>query len=100
MPECDPGPAPRAHVLRALLGRAHKLEAQLTLGRHGLTAAFTAQVRQSLEHTDLLKVRIDCDERNVAQQMAVKLAASIPCHLVKRTGRVAILYRPLAQKAE
>jgi len=83
-----------------LLGRGHRLKAKLTLGRQGLTETFAAHVRQCFEHTDLLKVRIDCDDRDEAQQMAVALAASIPCHLIQRTGRVALLYRRLAQKDE
>jgi hypothetical protein len=28
------------------------------------------------------------------------LAARTPCHLIKRVGRVALLYRPLADKAD
>ena len=93
----DPGPAPTPQVRRGLLGRGHKLKARLTLGRQGLTETFAAHIRQCFEHTDLLKVRIDVDDRDDAQQMAAALAASIPCHLVQRTGRVALLYRYLPE---
>jgi len=96
-PGSDPGPAPKAQTRRILLGRGHKLKAQLTLGRHGLTEAFAAQVRHCFEHTDLLKVRIDIDDRDEAQETAARLAASVPCHLLQRTGRVVLLYRRLPE---
>jgi RNA-binding protein YhbY len=93
----DPGPAPTPQVRRGLLGRGHQLKARLTLGREGLTEAFAAHIRQCFEHTDLLKVRINVDDRDDARQMATALAVSVPCHLVQRTGRVALLYRCLPE---
>lgn len=89
------GESPSARLRRTLVGRGHQLKARLTVGRAGLTDAFIRQVREVLAHADLVKVRIDCDDRDEAAGMAAELARRVPCHLVQRVGRVALLYRPL-----
>jgi RNA-binding protein len=93
----DPGPAPDRQLRRALLGRGHQLKARLSVGRQGLTDGFLAQVRLSFANADLLKIRIDCDDRDEAALLASGLAEAVPCHLVQRVGRVALLYRELAK---
>ena len=93
-----PGPAPTARLRRELVARANRLKAQLSLGRQGLTDALVAHVRAELDRADLLKIRIDIDDRDEAERAAEELAARIPCHLVQRIGRVALLYRPLPDK--
>ena len=99
-PAPTPGPAPTPQLRRGLLARGNRLKAHLSLGRQGLTDALVAHVRGELDRADLLKIRIDIDDRDEAARAAEELAARIPCHLVQRIGRVALLYRPLPDKAE
>lgn len=88
------GSAPTGAARRELLRRGHSLKSQLTVGRAGLSDAFLAQVRQSFTHVDLLKIRLDGDSPAEADELAEELASRVPCHVVQRIGRVALMYRP------
>jgi RNA-binding protein YhbY len=88
------GPPPAATGRRELLGRGHALKAHLLVGRAGLSDPLLAQVRQAFINTDLLKVRLDADSADQADALAADLAARVPCHLIRRIGRVALLYHP------
>lgn len=79
---------------RELLERSHGLKARLAVGRAGVAEAVVAQVRQAFAHHDLLKVRLQADDRGEADRLAAELAEAVPCTLIRRVGRVALLYRP------
>ena len=95
----DPGPAPTKADRRGLLKRGHTLKAHLAVGRGGLTDAFILQVRGVFDHADLIKVRLEADDADESDLLADELAKRIPCHLVQRVGRVAILYRAAMEDA-
>jgi RNA-binding protein len=92
------GPPPAGAARRELLSRSHALKAHLFVGRAGLSDPLLAQVRQEFTQTDLLKVRLDADSAAQADTLAADLAARVPCHLIRRIGRVALLYRPGREK--
>ena len=52
---------------------------------------------QCVAGPDLLKVRISTDDREECDRVAEELAARLPCQLVQRVGRVALLFRPAAE---
>lgn len=78
-----PVPAPTSQVRRELLARGNRLKAHLVLGRKGLTDALIAHLGGKFDRIDLLKIRIDIDDREEAGHVAAELAARIPCHLVQ-----------------
>ncbi len=96
----DAGPAPTRAERRPLVKRGHVLKAQLAVGRAGLTEAFLRQVRSAFSNTDLLKVRLEADKADESDSLALELADRVPCHLVQRVGRVALLYRKQAERSE
>ena len=98
--EPDIGPAPTGRDRRTLTGRGHRLKARIMVGRRGATDAVLAEVRRALTNTDLLKVRIDADSPAETDGLADDIASRVPCHLIQRVGRVALLYRPLQQEAK
>jgi RNA-binding protein len=83
---------------RELRSRAQRLKARLTVGRKGLTGPFLEEVRGELGRHELVKVRLDVDEADQADELAGALAEAVPCHLIQRIGRVALLYRPDGQE--
>jgi RNA-binding protein len=95
--QSDIGPEPDGARRRRLTGRGNRLKAGLAMGRQGLTEAFVESVRRAFTHADLIKVRLDADSPKQADALAEGLAARTPCHLIKRIGRVALLYRPLPE---
>jgi RNA-binding protein YhbY len=92
------GPPPTGAARRELLSRGHALKARLLIGRAGLSDPLLAQVRQVFTHADLLKVRLDAESADQADALAADLAARVPCHLIRRIGRVALLYSPGQEK--
>src|SRR4051812_38659565 len=83
---------------RELIRRGHELRAMLVVGRGGLTQPVIDDIRQAMIRRDLLKVRIEAESGNQATRLAGELARQIGAELVQRVGRVALLYKALAQK--
>lgn len=88
-----PGPAPNSAQRRELRSRAQRLKARLVVGRKGITEPFLAEVRGELARLELVKIRIDEDDADEADRLAAELAERVPCHLIQRIGRVALLFR-------
>lgn len=76
-----------------LLARSHSLKPLLTLAGESLSDGMLAHVRQAFQAHDLIKVRAGFDDRGACDRLADELAAKTPCALVKRVGRVIVLYR-------
>ncbi len=86
-------PAPSAAERRELRSRANRIKARLIVGRKRLTDALLAEVRGELLRNELIKVRLDEEDADEAESLARDLAVQVPCHLVQRIGRVALLNR-------
>ena len=82
---------------RALAARGNRLKANVVVRADELSDATVAHVRNAFGQKELLKVRISTDDREACSRAAVELAERIPCELVQRVGRVALLYRPAAE---
>ncbi len=78
-------------VLRA---RANAIKSQMSVGREGLTPAVIEAIRSALRRNDLIKVRIRAADHAEADEVARQIVEAVPCDLVARTGRVAVLYSP------
>jgi RNA-binding protein len=79
---------------RDLLAASHATQALVTVSADNLTEAAIAQVRACFAHHELVKARIHADTADECDAAAAELAARVPCELVKRIGRIALLYRP------
>lgn len=84
--------------IRFLRGQAHDLKAILQIGGKGLTDAVLAELELALEHHELIKVKVACDDRDARDALIADLAARSGAALVQRIGHVAILYRPNKDK--
>ena len=79
---------------RALAARGNRLKANVAIQAGELSDATVEHVRRAFGRNELIKVRISTDDREECSQAARELAERIPCALVQRVGRVALLYRP------
>lgn len=86
----EPTPAEK----RELRSRANRLKARLIVGRKRLSDALLEEVRGELGRHELIKVRLEEDDAREAQALAEELAERVPCHLIQRIGRVALLHLP------
>jgi RNA-binding protein len=73
-----------------LKGLAHPLSPVVRVGKSGVSDSVIAETNKSLQAHELIKVRIDGEER---RELAEKLAAATESHLAGIIGKTAILYR-------
>ncbi|MFQ5807448.1 MAG: YhbY family RNA-binding protein [Phycisphaerae bacterium] len=85
---------------RALAAKGNRLKANVIIRAGRLSEATVAHVRNAFGEKELLKVRISTDDRAECARAATELAERIPCELVQRVGRIALLYRPAAEAGE
>ncbi len=87
-------------LTKSLLSRSHRLKPMAFVGQAGLTEAVIGQVRRIFKTHDLVKVRVELDDRTEVQSAAEQLAAATDSTLVNRIGKVALLYRPIEEEEE
>ncbi len=84
-------------LTKKLIGRSHPLKPAVVVGHAGLSEPVLEQVRRVLRTHDLVKVRIEMDDRTQVQAAAEQLATRTESTLVNRIGKVALLYKPLEE---
>ncbi len=81
-----------------LRGRGHQLKPLIMVGDAGLSEPLLAEFESTLDHHELLKVRVRVGDRNARDEIIAKLCDSGRAELVQRIGNVALLYRPNLNK--
>ncbi|MBN1342559.1 MAG: YhbY family RNA-binding protein [Phycisphaerae bacterium] len=79
---------------RALAARAQRLHAGVQIGARGLTDGTVAQIRQALSKHELIKIRVQADKGVEVDEVGRELARRVPCHVVRRVGKVLTVYLP------
>lgn len=87
-------------LTKKLIGLSHPLKPAVVVGRAGPTDAVIEQVRRVQKTHDLIKVRVEMDDRVEVQAAAEQLASKTESILVNRIGKVAVLYKPQAERTE
>jgi putative YhbY family RNA-binding protein len=77
-----------------LKARAHALEPRVSVGHAGATTAVIAEVDRALATHELVKVKIQGDDRELRKQIGDDLGAATDAAVVDRVGKIAILFRP------
>ena len=76
-----------------LRGLGHALNPVVMVGDAGLTASLLAEFNSSLEHHELIKVRVKVGDREVRNDIIGKLCDEGSAVLVQRVGNMALMYR-------
>lgn len=82
---------------RHLRGIGHGLKPVVIVGDAGVTEPLLAELDRSLEHHELLKVRVNAGDREERDGMIRELCEATGSELVQRIGHVILLYRPAAE---
>ncbi len=69
-----------------------KLEPILVVGKNGLSDAFIKSVDETLQHNELIKIRLG-ELKEKRKTIAPELAVKTGCELVTLVGHVIVLYR-------
>ncbi|MBO8414759.1 MAG: ribosome assembly RNA-binding protein YhbY [Proteobacteria bacterium] len=78
-----------------LKGEAHSLNPVVLLGNDGITEGVLKELDSSLEHHELLKVRVNAGDSR--KEQAQELADAVGAELVQVIGRIAVLFRQRKQ---
>jgi len=77
---------------RKLKAMAQRMDAQLKLGKAGLSDTFVACVDDALERCELVKVRFD-EFKTEKHELMPRMAERTQSELVMQVGHVAVLFR-------
>lgn len=83
-----------------LKGLAHSLAPVVRVGRGGVTGAVVEETKKALLAHELIKVRIEIEDRHQRKAMAEKLAAAADAQVAGAVGKIVILYREREEKPE
>jgi RNA-binding protein len=81
---------------RELRGRGHALKPVVTIGSAGLSPAVLRELELSLEHHELMKVKIAGADREMRRAMIDQLCDTLGAELVQSIGHIALIYREAA----
>lgn len=76
--------------LRAL---AHKLKPLIIIGQHGVTESVINEIDLTLEHHELIKIRVNAADRIERKQLIDEICQRTQCEMVQGIGHIAIVYR-------
>jgi RNA-binding protein len=82
---------------RHLKALAHPRKPVLIVGNAGVTEALLKELDVTLEHHELIKVRVNAIDRVERDALIAALCEGSDSVLVQRIGHIAVLYRPAQQ---
>lgn len=81
-----------------LKGLAHPLKPVVMLGNNGLTEGVLAEIEQSLEHHELIKVKIATEDRDTKALIVEAIIRETGACNVQVIGHTLVLYRPSKER--
>ena len=76
-----------------LRGRGHALKPVVSIGNAGLSKAVLREIELSLEHHELMKIKIGGAERDERKQIITRICDKFDAELVQAIGHIALVYR-------
>jgi RNA-binding protein len=81
---------PQKRHLKAL---AHARKPIIIIGDKGMTPAVLHEILLALDHHELIKIRVNAEDRTAREMMIEELCATSGATLVQRVGHIATLFR-------
>lgn len=78
---------------RKLRTLAHTLKPVVTVGSAGLTAAVLNEIGLSLDHHELLKIKLSCGDKAARIQVREQICSETGAHLIQEIGAVIVIFR-------
>ena len=78
---------------RFLKSIAHTLKPVVITGEGGISEGVLREIDLSIEHHELIKVRVNADDRDSRQEMIQAICSHTGAELVQSIGHIALLYR-------
>ena len=78
---------------RELRGRGHTLKPVVSMGNAGLSKAVLREIELSLEHHELMKIRIGAADREQRKTIITEICTTCGAELVQAIGHIVLIYR-------
>lgn len=78
---------------KVLRGLGHQLKPIITVGDAGLTESLLKEFCSTIEHHELIKVRVRASDRETRDNIIAELCSQGSANLVTRIGNVALVFR-------
>ncbi len=72
----------------------HQLKPIVMIGANGLTDAVMNEFEQSIEHHELMKIRVSVGDRDARDAIITDICQRSGAELAQRIGNIALLFRP------
>jgi RNA-binding protein len=76
-----------------LKGRAHKLKPVVMVGNNGVTEAVTKEVNRALDDHELIKIRVQTEDRELRQQLFEAIRDAAEAELIQKIGSIGVYFR-------
>jgi len=86
------------HQKKYLRGLGHQLKPLIMVGDSGLSDSLIAEFETTLDHHELIKVRVRVGDRSARDEIIDELCGDSSAQIIQRIGNVALLYRPNLKK--
>jgi RNA-binding protein len=78
---------------RDLRGHGHTLKPVVSIGNAGLSKAVLREIELSLDHHELMKIKVGGAERDERKQIIKTICDRFDAELVQAIGHIALIYR-------
>lgn len=78
---------------KLLRGLGHQLKPVITVGDAGLSDSVLKEFRATINHHELIKVRVRSGDRHARDTLIDELCTGESAQLITRIGNVALIYR-------
>lgn len=89
----------KSNQKRLLRAKAHALKPVVITGQAGVTPAVLNEINLALDHHELIKVRVNAEDREQRRALTVTISAETQAELIQSVGHIVTLYRKNPDKA-
>lgn len=73
--------------------RAHSLKPVIMIGQSGFTEAVLSEIELALDNHELIKIKIQTDDREVRKQISSEICARTEAVFIQSIGKIVVIYR-------
>lgn len=78
---------------QALKAKAHALKPIILIGNQGHSAAVKKEINRALDDHELIKIRIQSQDRDLRRALFTEICADAQAELVQIIGNIGVIYR-------
>ncbi|MBN1378966.1 MAG: ribosome assembly RNA-binding protein YhbY [Gammaproteobacteria bacterium] len=78
---------------KTLRNLAHELKPVVMIGQHGLTDSVLNEIELSINHHELIKIKVNAGDREQRAAFIEQIAEHTQSELIHKVGHMAVFYR-------